>query len=66
MQNSLTLLQDDSGEYVNRCTLLENFKNKFETSMSPDIISALNSKSTGNKKTSSAHKDLNIVLSSVF
>ncbi len=48
MQNSLTLLQDDSGEYVNRCTLLENFKNRFETSLSADIISALNSKSTGN------------------
>ena len=47
MQNSLTLLQDESGEYINRCTLLENFKNKFETQMSPEIIAAFNAKSTG-------------------
>lgn len=45
MQSSLALLQDDSVEYVNRCTLLEDFKNKFETFMSADIISSFNSKS---------------------
>lgn len=48
MQNSLVMLQDDNGEYVNRCALLEDFKNKFETLMSADIISAFNSKSNGN------------------
>lgn len=45
MQNSLALLQDDSSDYVNRCSLLEDFKNKFETLMSADIISSFNSKS---------------------
>lgn len=47
MQNSLILLQDDSIEYVDRCNLLENFKNKFETVISTDIINTFNSKLTG-------------------
>jgi hypothetical protein len=48
MQNiEKVLLQDDSVDYVNRCTLLEEFKNKFETIMSADIISTFNSKSIG-------------------
>ncbi|CAF0719641.1 unnamed protein product [Brachionus calyciflorus] len=45
MQNSLILLQDESMEYANRCALLEDFKNKFETLMSADIIGCFNSKS---------------------
>lgn len=49
MQNSLVLLQD-SADYVSRCTLLEDAKNKFETLMSPDIIVAFNSKSIDSSK----------------
>ena len=45
MQNSLTMLQDESDEYSNRCRLLEDVKNKFETLMSAEIIAAFNSKS---------------------
>ena len=47
MQNSLTLLQDDSSDYASRCALLEDFKNKFESFISPELISAFNSKSIG-------------------
>ena len=43
------LLQDESSDYLNRCILLEEFKNKFETLMSADIISSFNSKSIGIK-----------------
>jgi len=46
MQNSLTLLQiDENNEYLMRCSLLEDFKNKFETLMMSDIIDSFNSKS---------------------
>lgn len=46
MQNSLALLQDeDSMDYISRIALLEDFKNKFETIMSPDIIASFNAKS---------------------
>jgi hypothetical protein len=47
MQNSLALLQDETNDYLVRCTLLEDFKNKFETLMSSDLIAAFNSKSIG-------------------
>lgn len=49
MQNSLNLLQDDTIDYVNRCTLLEDFKNKFESLLSPELIQAFSSKSLGKK-----------------
>lgn len=45
MQNSLELLQDDSMDFTNRCALLEDFKNKFETMISIDLVSCFNSKS---------------------
>jgi hypothetical protein len=46
MQNSLTLLQiDENNEYLMRCSLLEDFKNKFETLIMSDIIDSFNSKS---------------------
>jgi hypothetical protein len=46
MQNSLLMLQDeDSIDYLSRLSLLEDFKNKFETLMSADIIASFNSKS---------------------
>ncbi|RNA00345.1 conserved oligomeric Golgi complex subunit 7-like, partial [Brachionus plicatilis] len=45
MQNSLELLQDDSMDFTNRCTLLEDFKNRFETMISTDLVSCFNSKS---------------------
>ncbi len=47
MQSSLILLMqdEDSLDYVNRISLLEDFKNKFETKMSSDIIASFNSKS---------------------
>jgi hypothetical protein len=46
MQNSLLMLQDeDSLDYLNRLSLLEDFKNKFEMRMSADIIASFNSKS---------------------
>ena len=44
------MLQDESNDYMNRCILLEDFKNKFETLMSPDIISCFNSKSIESSK----------------
>ncbi len=47
MQNSLIMIQDESGEYTGRCGILEGFKNKFETLMSAEIIAAFNSKSIG-------------------
>jgi hypothetical protein len=46
MQNSLLMLQDeDSIDYLNRLALLEDFKNRFETLMSADIIASFNAKS---------------------
>lgn len=45
MQNSLQLLHDDSMDFTNRCSLLEDFKNKFEAMMSTEIVSCFNSKS---------------------
>lgn len=53
MQNSLNLLQDDTIDYVNRCTLLEDFKNKFETLLSADVIASFTSKSLGKIASSS-------------
>lgn len=47
MQTSLNMLQDDTIDYVNRCTILEEFKNKFEAILSSEIISAFASKSFG-------------------
>ena len=47
MQNSLALLQDETNDFISRCTLLEDFKNKFETIISSELISAFNSKSIG-------------------
>jgi len=48
MQNSLTLLQDENNEYLIRCSLLEDFKNKFETLIMSDIIDSFNLKSIHN------------------
>lgn len=46
MQECLQILQDDdSPDYTNRCLLLKDFKNKFETQMSADIVKAFNTKS---------------------
>jgi hypothetical protein len=41
------ILQDDSPDYVNRCLLLANVKNRLETLLSSDIVATFNSKSIG-------------------
>jgi hypothetical protein len=41
------ILLDDSPDYVNRCLLLENVKNRFEALLSADIVATFNSKSLG-------------------
>jgi hypothetical protein len=51
MQHSLALLQDESNDYMSRCVLLEDFKNKFETLMSAELIAAFNAKSIGRLRT---------------
>ena len=47
---------------MNRCILLEEFKNKFETLMSPDIISSFNSKSIGKTQKFQIYKTKNFFL----
>jgi hypothetical protein len=46
MQECLRILQDDDSiDYKNRCLILKDFKNKFETQMSADVVKAFTNKS---------------------